>query len=288
MFLGIVLSWVPAMCWVAKTDAADDRSAYTIPRQVTYEFTLQNTGARLLEKAEFWTYAPVKQTANQRCESITASHPFELSVDGLGNQVLNFKLDALPPFATRIIRISADLRLSEGAEPSGPADPSLWLGAERYIEADHPAIQSTAGLLKSSDALKTAENIFRWVAGHIQYAGYIRNDRGALYAHNHRKGDCTEYMYLFAAICRANTIPARGVGGYICPENTILKAAGFHNWAEFNQDGIWHIADPQNRVFVKNTTNYIAMHIMGSQGVGAENRFNRFSYKGDGLKVSMN
>lgn len=288
MFLGIILTWGLAVYFGAKTDAADDRSAYTLPRQVTYEFTLQNTGPQLLEKAEFRTYAPVKQTANQRCDAITASHPFELSVDELGNQVLYFKLKALPPYATRIIRITADLHLSEGAKPNGRSDPAPWLGANKYIEADHPAIQSTAQQLKSSDALKTAENIFRWVADHIQYAGYIKNNRGALYAHTYRKGDCTEYMYLFAALCRANAIPSRGVGGYICPENTILKVAGFHNWAEFYQEGTWHIADPQNRVFMKNTTDYIAMRIISSEGTGAENRFNRFSYKGDGLKVSMN
>ncbi|MDF1589872.1 MAG: transglutaminase-like domain-containing protein [Desulfobacterales bacterium] len=288
MFLGSVLIWGVAVYFDAKTDAADDRSAYTIPRQVYYEFTLQNTGSQLLENAEFRTYAPVKQTANQRCDAITASHPFDLSIDGLGNQILYFKLKALPPYATRIIRITADLRLSEGAKPNSPDAPALWLKAEKYIEADHPAIQSTARQLKSSDVLQTANNIFQWVAGHIQYAGYIKNDRGALYAHTYRKGDCTEYMYLFAALCRANAIPSRGVGGYICPENTILKVAGFHNWAEFYQDGAWHIADPQNRFFFKNTAGYIAMHIMGNQGDGAENRFNRFSYKGDGLKVSMN
>jgi len=285
--LGVILSWGLTVFFNNQTDAADDRSAYRVPRQIAYEFTLQNTGLQLLEKGEFWTYAPVKQTAGQRCDAITASHPFEVSVDRLGNQILYFKLNALPPYATRIIRIAADLRLSERANPNGPVDPVPWLKSEKYIEIDHPAIRRTARELKSSDARQTAENIYQWVADRIQYAGYIKNDRGALYAHNHRKGDCTEHMYLFIALCRANNIPARGVGGYLCTENTVLRAAGFHNWAEFYHDGAWHIADPQNRVFMKKATDYIAMCIIGSQAAGIEKRFNQFAFKGDGLKVSM-
>jgi hypothetical protein len=42
------------------------KSNYSILRQIQYSFTLQNKTNRLLEKAEFWTYAPVKQTATQR------------------------------------------------------------------------------------------------------------------------------------------------------------------------------------------------------------------------------
>jgi len=159
LLLGIVLTWTLTAFSGKQTDAAEARSAYKLPRRVTYAFTLQNTGPQLLENAEFRTYAPVKQTAGQRCNAITASHPFEVSVDGLGNQVLNFKLEALPPYAARIIRIAAKLGLSERPKPSGQADPSPWFRAEKYIEADHPAIRETARRLKASETLKTAENI---------------------------------------------------------------------------------------------------------------------------------
>lgn len=81
----------PSDIFSSQTNAAEVLNAYTLPRQVTYEFTLQNMGPQVLQKAELRTYAPVKQTANQRCDAITASHPFELSIDDLGNQILYFK-----------------------------------------------------------------------------------------------------------------------------------------------------------------------------------------------------
>lgn|GEM_PF-6200965 len=58
-------------------------SAYTIPRQIQYSFTLQNKTAQVIENAEFWTYAPVKQTAHQRCDQIKSSHPYRLTNDSL-------------------------------------------------------------------------------------------------------------------------------------------------------------------------------------------------------------
>ena len=95
-----------------EADASGAAGVYTVPRQVAYEFTLRNTGAQLLETAEFRTYAPIRQTANQLCDRLGASYPFELTTDRVGNRILSFKLNRLPPHAARVIRITAGLRLS--------------------------------------------------------------------------------------------------------------------------------------------------------------------------------
>ena len=55
------------------------------------------------------------------------------------------------------------------------------------------------------------------------YVGYIKNDRGALYALKTKEGDCTEFMHLFVALCRANKIPARCIGGYVQREKRDFK-----------------------------------------------------------------
>jgi len=201
---------------------------------------------------------------------------------------LNFTFDEFLPYATRIVTVTADLLISNRANSLPEQDLQTFLVPEKYIEADASEIYGLAKKLKALTPLKTAERIFWWVADNVQYVGYLRNDRGALYALRHRQGDCTEFMYLFAALCRANNIPARCMGGYICKENIILKPANYHNWAEFYIDGEWRISDPQKKVFMKDASNYIAMRLIRESTNNPASQFNRYWFKGEGLNVKMN
>jgi transglutaminase-like putative cysteine protease len=275
---------------VDKNTAALDVSLreYSIPRQVQYHFTLQNKSNRLLNHAEFWTYAPVKRTATQHCSRIQSSHPYKLITDVLGNQILIFTFNEFLPYGTRIITVKAELLVSHRANPMVVSDVETFLKPEAYIESDNPELCRLAKTLKDTTPLKTAERIFQWIVDNVHYAGYLRNDRGALYALRHRQGDCTEFMYLFAALCRSNNIPARCMAGYICKENIILKPATYHNWAEFYIDGKWSISDPQKKIFMKGASNYIAMRLIGISTKDPALQFNRYGFKGEGLKVKMN
>ena len=49
----------------------------------------------------------------------------------------------------------------------------------------------------------------------------LQDARHALETH---AGDCTEYMALFVALCRRSGIPARGLGGYVCEKDKVLRA----------------------------------------------------------------
>ncbi|UCD81626.1 MAG: transglutaminase domain-containing protein [Desulfobacterales bacterium] len=260
----------------------------TIAKNIQYGYTLQNKTARVVEKAEFWAHAPVKQTAGQRCQNLTANYPFQLLTDKDGNQVLHFTFENLAPYASRIITIKADLLVPRSATYISAAPGELDLQPEKHIESEHPAIRRAAGRLKQAEATQTIAAVFRWVARHVRYSGYADKDRGALYALEHKKGDCTEYMDLFVALCRANGIPARRIGGYICPQSAVLKARDYHNWGEFYQDGTWQIADPQNNVLMQNQGDYIAMRIIRAASDNPMGTYNRFRVKGEGLQVKMN
>jgi transglutaminase-like putative cysteine protease len=263
-------------------------AGYTIAKTIQYSYTLQNKTGRVVDKAELWTQAPVKQTAGQRCEDLTANYPFQLLTDQDGNQVLHFTFENLAPYASRIITIEADLLVSRSANPIAAESGTSDLQPEKFIESDHPAICRAAEKLKQADAMQTIDAVFRWVASHIHYSGYADQERGALYALEQKKGDCTEYMDLFVALCRANGIPARRIGGYICPESTVLKARDYHNWGEFYRNGIWQIADPQNNVLMQNMDGYIAMRIIRASGDNPLGKYYRFRVKGEGLTVRMN
>ena len=288
---GIIICACLGCIWIIaeKNDwLGSPKAHYTIPRHIQYSFTLQNTTNRLVREAEFWTYAPVKQTPTQQCVKLEASHPFQLVSDDLGNQILHFTFKNLPPYGTKIITIEADLLLSDTSNPMPVKDLTAYLQAEKYCESDNPEISRLAKKLKTPKPVKTAENIFRWVAGNVQYTGYLRNSRGALYALRNKKGDCTEFMYLFAALCRANNIPARCIGGYVCQKNAVLKPNGYHNWVEFCDGGVWNIADPQRNVFLEHPSKYIAMQVIQESSTNPMGDYYRFRFAGDGVKAKMN
>ena len=261
---------------------------YSTPKLIQYSFTLQNKSHQMIEQAELWAFAPVKQTARQQCLNLQSNHPYELLAEDNGNQVLHFTFENLAPFSTRIVTIKANLLVSATANPIPSLPLSRDLNPQKYIESDHPAINRVAHKLRAADTSKTIEDIYRWVAGNIRYSGYAGKDRGALYALKQKKGDCTEYANLFVALCRASGIAARPIGGYVCPQSGVLKARDYHNWSEFYKDGTWKLADPQNRVLMKNEADYIAMRIIHESEDDPMGLYNRFRFKGAGLEVKMN
>lgn len=281
LFLALLL-----LCFVSATARPADAAA--MEKTIRFSFTLQNTSGNVLEAGDFWAYGPVAETSHQRCLSLEASQEFELLVDAVGNQIMHFKIVRLPPFATKIIRVTARLRLdTEGTSLSGNTDG--FLAPTRFVEADSPLIIQQAARFKSNDALTTARHIQQWVAGSLQYSGFSGVERGALYALEQRRGDCTEFSDLFVALARAAGIPARQVGGYVVSDNLTLNPADFHDWAEFRHDGIWEVADPQKMVFVDKQQDYIAFKIVNDKPAEpAVPTFSRFLVTGEGLQGRMN
>jgi hypothetical protein len=83
---------------------------YEVPKTIAYEF---------------WTQAPVRQTATQRCcERLETSIPFETETDAAGNQVLHVRLAPIPPYAVRVIRVTAELHMARAPNrlPDNPAE----------------------------------------------------------------------------------------------------------------------------------------------------------------------
>ena len=262
--------------------------AYSIPRHISYAFTVQNSTDKMIPNAEFWSCAPVKITATQRCTKITASHPFETIADELGNQFLHFAFQQFPPFAMKIISVDVDLLLSEEPLRENVPDINLYLRAEKYIEVDDLQILNKAKSLSAVGLLPTAESIARWVSGNIRYTGYLSGIHGAVRTRQQGSGDCTEHMYLFVALCRANRIPARCLEGFICRGNSVLHPGGYHNWAEVYHDSTWRVVDPSNKNFMQNQMHYIAMRIMNSSRGSSNPIFHRYYVVGEELKVTMN
>lgn len=203
----------------------------------------------------------------------------------MGNQIIVIHFNAFTPYSTQIIKIKAELLLSE--EPNQlKVDGNCFLSSEEYVESNQVDIMGLAQSLGGSTVAETSGHIFNWVSENIKDSGYVQRPRGALHALREKKGDCTEYMYLFMALCRANAIPARGIGGYICSENLVLNPSQYHNWAEFYEKNKWQISDPQNKRFCESGSHYIAMNIIGKKSKLPN--FDRFYITDDRLSAKMN
>ncbi|MCP4705500.1 MAG: transglutaminase domain-containing protein [candidate division Zixibacteria bacterium] len=257
-------------------------------KQVKYRFTIQNKTNKLIDSGKLWVHAPIKSNSFQSCTNIKPNFAFQLLTIEKGNQVLQFELSDLPPFATRVINIEANLIYRSLPRKTGPSNIQDYLGYEKYIESNHPDIIALAKELKRDSSFETARAIYDWVSSKIKYAGYIKNNRGALYALKFKKGDCTEFMSLFIALCRANNIAAKGVGGYTCIGNCVLEPNTYHNWAEFYENGTWLMADCQKKVFAQDNSNYIAMQNIAEDNNSPMQGFSRFKVQGSGLKIKMN
>jgi transglutaminase-like putative cysteine protease len=288
IFSCAALSMLAAMAIASAAGPEFPSDPSPVIRQIRYSFTLRNTTNHTLRHVDFWTYAPVPKNSIQQCVNLEVSSPYRLLTDDIGNQVLHVALADLPPYATRIFSINARVSFSEKLTPIPAGDLRSYLQAEKQIESDDPDIRRTAAVLKETSPLRTAERIFRWVSGHIRDYEYSGEERGALFAFRNRRGDCSEAMHLFIALCRVNGIPARGIGGYVQDGSAILDPDTYHHWAEFYAEGAWHVADPQRKVFRAGQSRYCALRIIGRTTGNPMENHHRFRFTGEGLEVRMN
>lgn len=288
LLLGVLLSFSVTPGSAAVFNTGEQDSNYRTQRQIRYSFSVSNPTSRLMETGELWVYAPVRQTSTQRCLRVETSHPCELSVDDLGNQVLHFRLGAIHPFGTKVISIRADLAVSEVLQPQAIEGIEVFLRPAPFIESEHPEIVKAARQQGGRTPTETAQSTLLRVADGVLYTGYQSERRGALYALLQGKGDCTEFMDLFVAMCRASMIPARGVAGFVSAGNAALKPANYHNWAEFYVEGLWQTADPQNGVFMREQSAYVAMRILGGSKEDSSDESRLYRVSEGGLRVAMN
>jgi hypothetical protein len=259
------------------------------PKTVHYRFLVRNTTNQPVADACLIVQAPLELTATQRCVRIESSHPYERIFDALGNPQLKFSFDTFAPYASKIVSVRASLLLA--ARPVAPAatsDPHGRVASLPPVYADDIDIRWLADSLKTANAYATAAAIYRWVADNIAYGGYSREGKGARHVLAGRQGDCTEFADLFVALARAVAIPARRVSGYLAHGNSVLKPAAGHDWAEFYVNGVWRIADAQQRIFDTRYADYIAMSICDpAPRSNAMGGFHRFYVHGKGLEAKM-
>lgn len=266
----VVFYWVPVR-QVVKT------VQYPVTRTVKYSFTVKNPNNYPINHSEFWVYSPVSKSSFQQLSSLISDHPYSEEKDPLGNKRMKFIIDSLPPYGLKNITVTATVNLSEQGNRIEESQDLSYLSDEKMIALNDARIKRLAGRLKANTPRETVKRIYDWITKNIKRTGYQKQDLGARYALTHKSGDCTEFMYLFSALARANGIPTRNLSGFTARENRVLRAADYHNWNEVLIDGEWHLVDTEKQVFMNNASEYIAMRLIGDpafrQSVDAQSFF---------------
>lgn len=226
-------------------------------RVIRYTLTVRNKSADLINDANIEFFSPTNETTLQRVTKTEVSREFTTSRDQFGNETISVKL-TLPPYGTEIVSVQSLVEFRKVPLEVALENEKQFLSDEKYIEVGAPAIKEAAASLMKNNPTDSAKAITEFVIKTVEENGYIRDNHGALYALNEKKGDCTEFAYLFTALARANGIPARPVGGfYLSEERAKLKGGYYHNWAEFYDGQTWQIADPLHKQFLMAPGDYL-------------------------------
>ena len=238
------------------------RSTITInvvERHVKSIYSIQNRTSHVIQNAILTIRSPSDGAISNGNLKIAASHGYTMQSEANGNNTLKVTLPPLPPFSIELVRIDFEMTLTSKAITAKEASSNKYLEPTRYVQAAHPSVKRLAVKLKQKGQVKYALALYDWVSQNVRYEGFLKRERGALYALTKKRGDCTEYMDLFVALCRAAGIPARCVGGYVASSDGPLSPSDYHNWAEFFDGNSWQIADPQKRRFMSHQEEYIAI-----------------------------
>jgi len=229
--------------------SGDEASHYITPQSVTYRietnftFIRRTIGLRTYEFKEIrWedrnanssltNNLPPYQEVNLKNEKITGNTTsINEEIDGFNNSYITF--DALKGFEgevkiNRTFNITVNEIEFESISESeiGSYDYSdeifgLYCNkSETYFDTSDPDLISLSNNLTNSgdNPVEIARKFYNWITDNIQYE-VQEPERGASWAYDNMKGDCSEYADLMVTLLRIENIPARKVLGFVVSNN---------------------------------------------------------------------
>jgi hypothetical protein len=170
--------------------------------------------------------------------------------------------------------IKYNLRSEASFESNFPKSVSRYLASTENIQADHPLIHSRAQALKRGNINQTLRANFDFVGQiNTSHTGLLTD---AVTALKRNRASCNGKSRLFVALCRAQGIPARVVGGIIL-ENSRKRTS--HLWTEVYCQGNWIPFDVLNRHFAFLPANFLELYkgdnflVTHTRGIGFDYQF---------------
>jgi len=188
-------------------------------------------------------------------------------------------------------------RLGDGEREKASAEAlKPFLAPSPIIQSDAPAVKKLAAKAVAgvSEPAKKAKALERFVHDYIEESTYTVVYASALEVLKSRKGDCSEFAVLLAALARAEGLPSRLVFGLLGQGNAFVG----HMWTEVYVDG-WLPLDatrpaetlsPTHLAMVKLTSGdseELARHGMNALAAMRGLRITVVSYTIDGKTFTM-
>jgi len=243
--------------------SAPTQAAETVEYEVFYHHVLRNKTER--ELTDVVVYLPVPASDDyQRIEGFRVERdgPVHISnrTDAFGTRIKRVAVASIPPKGEAhvgfscVVKLGPPVRIDLASRAQGTREEIPEEIRELYTR-DHPIFGLAAPELRElavrlledhPDPARRASAIHDLVASRLRYAGGGGWDP-APEVLERGSGSCSEFCYLFCALCRATGIPTRFVGASIFPAKSKLpfQDHGNHRWAEAWLPGLgWTPFDP--------------------------------------------
>lgn len=234
------------------------------PYEVTYHHVLRNKTDAVLK--EVIVYLPIPESNEYQQVTdfrVERDRPVQISnrTDEFGNKIKRVAIADFPAKGEVEVGFSCLVTLRQPAKVEvKTATPASGLDAipkeirDRYTR-DHnifgintPVIKDAATAIQKqfADPVARARAIHDYVASTLKYQGGGGWD-SAPQVLARKSGSCSEFTYVFCALCRATGIPTRFVGASIFPAKSTapFQDHGHHRWAQAYLPGLgWVDFDP--------------------------------------------
>lgn len=150
--------------------------------------------------------------------------------------------EALPSAA--VVSVSGDevvVRLTPYPAPA-VADGASHLAPTFLVDFETEAVRALIAA-RGATARPTLPELVGWTRDAIT-PSYDRGFDPASVIAGNRRGDCTEFAVLFAALARDHGYPTRIAVGLVVAEDASGVQVYGHAWTEVSRDGRWQLVDP--------------------------------------------
>lgn len=258
----IALLAQPAVASHATEPGSDSDTTF----EVYYHHAVRNRTDQTLTDVVVYLPLPVSD-AYQQIEDFRVEHSVPVHLanrhDAFGTRIRRVAIPTMAPgeevevgFSCIVrlaapIRVTLDPSLAEGAdvEPMPPVVRDVYLRDHRIFSLEDASIKAAAAelLREHPNPVDRAHAIHDLIASTMRYKQGDGWDP-APEVLRRRSGSCSEFSYLFSALCRASGIPTRFVGASICPilvHDAPFQDRGQHRWVEVYLPGHgWVPFDP--------------------------------------------
>jgi transglutaminase-like putative cysteine protease len=228
-------------------------------RDLRYQYLLRNDGEGSISEGAINLAVPYAKLENQELigEIVWGPEPTEMAEDQWGQEVARFKFQNVPSKAAVSASYKVRVRLGELHYAFYPEDVGSLdkvskeilepnLAATSRLQMDREEVTKTAKEIVGDETNPywMARKIFDWVNGKLEYKRVGGWDVPTTLI-KRGTGSCSEYAFLYIALCRSVGLPARYEGSVVVRGDDSSFDDVYHRWCEVYLPEIgWMPVDP--------------------------------------------